>query len=83
MKYTIAMLLGLGAMIGASAQAAPRLTEPALKSETAAPAQKVQYGPYWGYGYYRPWYRHRYYRPYWGYGRPWGYGPPWGYGWPY
>jgi hypothetical protein len=88
MKYAFALLLGLSAVLGATAQAAPRLGDPAIQNkEAASPAmtQKVQYWPYgYGYVYRRPWFRHYYggyYRPYWG-----GYPGPWGgpyYGYPY
>jgi hypothetical protein len=90
MRYTFALLLGLGVMLGAQAQAVPRLADATvLKNEAAAPdlKQNVWYrrGYYgYGYGYERPWFRHYayrrpywggYYRPYWGgYYRSWGYG---------
>ena len=88
MKYTFALLLGLGTMLGATAQAAPRLGDAtALKSEATASALKqnvwhrrAYYGS--GYGYGRPWVRD-YHRRYWGgsyppYGA--GYYPPYGVG---
>jgi hypothetical protein len=87
MRYAFALLLGLGVMLGATAQTAPRLGDVTVpKSEAAAPAlkQNVWYrGGYYnyGYGYERPWFRHYYHRPYWGgYYRPYWGGNyhPWG-----
>jgi hypothetical protein len=89
MKYTFALLLGLGFTPVASAQAAPHLADPALQSRSVNSIQKVWYRSCYGCGYghshYGHGYGYGYARPYYGgygYGRSYygGYGGYGGYG---
>ncbi len=72
MKVLATMILALGVLFAAGAQAAPRFNEGAIATSVAATSsleQKVWYRRYYGgYGFYRPYYG--YYRPYYGYYRP-------------